>query len=118
MLFIADEVITGFGRLGTWFGIEHFDVQPDILVFAKGIAAGYAPLGGFAATDARSSSRSWRVQAASSTTSPMPGTRSLSRSVRQLSRSCSATASWSESPVWSGTSSRLSVAISAASDRR
>ena len=49
ILFIADEVITGFGRLGTWFGVQHFDVQPDILVFAKGIAAGYAPLGGFAA---------------------------------------------------------------------
>ena len=48
ILFIADEVITGFGRLGRWFGVEHFGVQPDILVFAKGIAAGYAPLGGFA----------------------------------------------------------------------
>ena len=47
-MLIADEVITGFGRLGTWFGVEHFEVQPDILVFAKGIAAGYAPLGGFA----------------------------------------------------------------------
>lgn len=49
IVFIADEVITGFGRLGSWFGVEQFDVQPDILVFAKGIAGGYAPLGGFAA---------------------------------------------------------------------
>ena len=49
ILLIADEVITGFGRLGHWFGMECFGVQPDILVFAKGIAAGYAPLGGFAA---------------------------------------------------------------------
>ena len=49
ILFIADEVITGFGRLGSWFGVQQFDIQPDILVFAKGIAAGYAPLGGFAA---------------------------------------------------------------------
>jgi len=48
ILLIADEVITGFGRLGAWFGVQHFDVLPDILVFAKGIAAGYAPLGGFA----------------------------------------------------------------------
>ena len=48
VLLIADEVITGFGRLGRWFGVEHFAVQPDVLVFAKGIAAGYAPLGGFA----------------------------------------------------------------------
>jgi adenosylmethionine-8-amino-7-oxononanoate aminotransferase len=45
---IADEVFTGFGRLGSWFGVQRFDVTPDILVFAKGIAGGYAPLGGFA----------------------------------------------------------------------
>lgn len=49
VLLIADEVLTGFGRLGTWFGMQRFSVQPDILVFAKGIAGGYAPLGGFAA---------------------------------------------------------------------
>jgi adenosylmethionine-8-amino-7-oxononanoate aminotransferase len=49
VLFIADEVFTGFGRLGRWFGIEHFGVIPDIVVFAKGIAGGYAALGGFAA---------------------------------------------------------------------
>lgn len=48
VLFIADEVITGFGRLGRWFGMERFDVQPDVLVFAKGISGGYAPLGGLA----------------------------------------------------------------------
>jgi len=46
ILFIADEVITGFGRLGRWFGIERFGVQPDIMVFAKGVSAGYAPLAG------------------------------------------------------------------------
>jgi adenosylmethionine-8-amino-7-oxononanoate aminotransferase len=49
VLFIADEVFTGFGRLGRWFGIERFGVIPDIIVFAKGIAGGYAALGGFAA---------------------------------------------------------------------
>ncbi len=48
VLFVADEVFTGFGRLGTWSGMERFGVQPDIVVFAKGITAGYAPLGGFA----------------------------------------------------------------------
>jgi len=46
MLYIADEVITGFGRTGRWFGSEHFGVQPDILSFAKGITSGYVPLGG------------------------------------------------------------------------
>ncbi len=48
VLLVADEVITGFGRLGRWFGVERFDVQPDLLVFAKGVSGGYAPLGGFA----------------------------------------------------------------------
>ncbi|MBV7332262.1 aspartate aminotransferase family protein [Chloroflexi bacterium TSY] len=46
VLFIADEVITGFGRTGRYFAIEHWDVVPDMIVFAKGISSGYAPLGG------------------------------------------------------------------------
>ncbi len=46
VLFIADEVITGFGRTGQWFALKRWDVQPDILAFAKGITSGYLPLGG------------------------------------------------------------------------
>src|SRR5262245_43685004 len=46
VLFIADEVITGFGRTGRWFGLERYGVQPDILSFAKGVTSGYLPLGG------------------------------------------------------------------------
>lgn len=46
ILFIADEVINGFGRTGTNFGIEQFDVIPDIITMAKGVTSGYAPLGG------------------------------------------------------------------------
>jgi putrescine---pyruvate transaminase len=46
VLLIADEVITGFGRLGRWFGCERFGVVPDLLTFAKGITSGYVPLGG------------------------------------------------------------------------
>ena len=45
-LLIFDEVITGYGRLGTWFGAEHFGVTPDIITFAKAITSGYQPLGG------------------------------------------------------------------------
>jgi adenosylmethionine-8-amino-7-oxononanoate aminotransferase len=52
VLFVADDVFTGFGRLGAWSGMERFGVLPDIVVFAKGITAGYAPLGGFAARGA------------------------------------------------------------------
>src|SRR5690625_3972959 len=51
ILFIADEVITGFGRTGTKFGIEHFNVVPDIITMAKGVTSGYAPLGGMIISD-------------------------------------------------------------------
>jgi adenosylmethionine-8-amino-7-oxononanoate aminotransferase len=51
VLFIADEVITGFGRTGRWFALEHYGVQPDILTFAKGITSGYVPLGGIGISD-------------------------------------------------------------------
>ena len=52
VLFIADEVITGFGRTGRWFGLEHYGVEPDIMQFAKGITSGYVPLGGIGVSDA------------------------------------------------------------------
>jgi putrescine aminotransferase len=45
VLLIADEVITGFGRLGEWFGSERFHIRPDFVTVAKGITSGYAPLG-------------------------------------------------------------------------
>jgi taurine--2-oxoglutarate transaminase len=41
---IADEVITGFGRTGKWFGVEHWNVTPDIMTLAKGISSGYLPV--------------------------------------------------------------------------
>jgi putrescine aminotransferase len=46
ILLIADEVITGFGRLGRWFGHERMGFEPDLLTFAKGVTSGYIPLGG------------------------------------------------------------------------
>ena len=46
ILMIADEVITGFGRTGRWFGVEHDGIVPDMLTFAKGVTSGYIPLGG------------------------------------------------------------------------
>jgi taurine---2-oxoglutarate transaminase len=45
ILLIADEVMAGFGRTGKWFGVENWDVVPDILSLAKGINSGYVPLG-------------------------------------------------------------------------
>lgn len=44
ILFIADEVITGFGRLGSWFGTGHFELTPDIVTLAKGVTSAYFPL--------------------------------------------------------------------------
>ena len=43
---VFDEAITGFGRLGTWFGAHHYGVTPDFVTFAKGVTSGYQPLGG------------------------------------------------------------------------
>jgi adenosylmethionine-8-amino-7-oxononanoate aminotransferase len=51
VLLIADDVITGFGRTGTWFGLEHWGIEPDIMQFAKGITSGYVPLGGIGVSD-------------------------------------------------------------------
>ena len=46
VLLIADEVITGFGRTGQWFGMGHWEIEPDLMSFAKGVTSGYLPLGG------------------------------------------------------------------------
>ena len=51
ILFIADEVINGFGRTGTMFGVQQYGVQPDIIALAKGITSGYVPLGAVGVTD-------------------------------------------------------------------
>ncbi len=51
VLLIADEVITGFGRTGRWFALEHWDVEPDIMTVAKAITSAYVPLAGFIVSD-------------------------------------------------------------------
>jgi adenosylmethionine-8-amino-7-oxononanoate aminotransferase len=45
-LLVLDEVICGFGRLGSWWGGQHYGVEPDLVTFAKGVTSGYQPLGG------------------------------------------------------------------------
>ena len=52
IVFIADEVMAGFGRTGKWFAIDNFDVVPDLITFAKGVTSGYIPLGGVAINEA------------------------------------------------------------------
>ncbi|MBD3945444.1 aspartate aminotransferase family protein [Nocardioides ganghwensis] len=51
IVLVADEVMSGFGRSGRWFAVEHGDVTPDLLTFAKGVNSGYVPLGGVAISD-------------------------------------------------------------------
>ncbi len=45
VLFVADEVVTGYGRVGTWFASERFDLDPDLITSAKGLSSGYLPIG-------------------------------------------------------------------------
>ncbi len=51
ILWIADEVMVGFGRVGQWFAFQAFDVAPDLITFAKGVNSGYVPLGGVVISD-------------------------------------------------------------------
>ena len=51
ILLCADEVITGFGRLGAWFGSEKYDIRPDLITIAKGLSSSYAAIGGVVTTD-------------------------------------------------------------------
>ena len=56
ILLIADEVVTGFGRLGSMFGSDHYDLKPDLITIAKGLTSAYAPLSGSIVSD-----RMWQV---------------------------------------------------------
>jgi adenosylmethionine-8-amino-7-oxononanoate aminotransferase len=60
VLLIVDSVICGFGRLGSWFGVERWDVEPAMIVFAKGVTSGYLPLGGVVVSD-RVAEPFWRA---------------------------------------------------------
>jgi taurine---2-oxoglutarate transaminase len=46
IVMIVDEVMSGFGRCGEWFAVDHWDVVPDLITFAKGVNSGYVPMGG------------------------------------------------------------------------
>ena len=52
ILMICDEVMSGFGRTGRWFAVDHWGVKPDLMTMAKGLTSGYAPLGAVAMTQA------------------------------------------------------------------
>ena len=52
IVWVADEVMCGFGRAGDWFAFDHDNVSPDLITFAKGVNSGYVPLGGVVLSDA------------------------------------------------------------------
>src|SRR5438045_1788857 len=56
ILLIADEVITGFGRLGSMFGSHHYGIEPDLITIAKGLTSAYAPLSGVIVSE-----KLWRI---------------------------------------------------------
>ena len=51
IMLIADEVMVGFGRVGEWFAVDHWGVEPDLITFAKGVNSGYVPMGGVLISD-------------------------------------------------------------------
>jgi taurine--2-oxoglutarate transaminase len=61
IVYIADEVMCGFGRTGSWFAYQDHDIKPDLVVFAKGVNSGYVPLGGVVLNEAISASFNDRV---------------------------------------------------------
>ncbi len=61
ILLIADEVMAGFGRCGEWFAIQHWNVTPDLITFAKGVNSGYVPIGGVVVNDVVASTFDERV---------------------------------------------------------
>ncbi|GAB1362952.1 hypothetical protein MASR1M32_21880 [Rhodobacter sp.] len=103
ILLIADEVITGFGRTGNWFGSQTFGIRPHIMTIAKGLSSGYAPIGGSIVCDdvakvvAEGGSSSTATPTAA-TRSPAPWHwRTCASSRRKASSSMSAT--W-PAPIW------------------
>jgi taurine---2-oxoglutarate transaminase len=61
IVYVADEVMCGFGRTGSWFAFHQHDVRPDLVVFAKGVNSGYVPLGGVILSEAISATFNDRV---------------------------------------------------------
>ncbi|MFI5100417.1 MAG: aminotransferase class III-fold pyridoxal phosphate-dependent enzyme, partial [Actinomycetes bacterium] len=61
ILYIADEVMAGFGRTGKWFALDHWGVAPDLIAFAKGSNSGYVPVGGVVISDAVAATFAERV---------------------------------------------------------
>ena len=107
ILLMADEVISGFGRIGEWFAVSREGVAPDLITVAKGLTSAYAPMGAVLARSSgdRAAGRRTAV-GCSGTASRSAGTRSARRSRSRTSRSSSATRCCRTSARWHLTCSR------------
>ena len=104
VLVIADEVMTGFGRTGRWFGVDHWDVRPDILTAGKGSTSGYVPFGFAAATGEVFETIAAHGFVHGFTWSHnAPG---RPRSAAPCSGACARTASWSGAATWASACAR------------
>ena len=105
VLLVIDSVICAFGRVGTWFGYERWDIEPDMVVLAKGITSGYLPLGGVIVSGAVAEPF-WagRAGRCSATGRPTPAIPPAARPRSPTSRSSSARA-WSRAAASSRASS-------------
>ena len=86
ILLCADEVITGFGRVGAWFGSERYDIRPDLITSAKGLSSAYAAIGAVIATD-RVMEPFLKARRCTRTASPSAAIRCRRRSRSRTSRS-------------------------------
>ena len=106
---IADEVMTGFGRTGRWFGVDHWQVRPDIMTAGKGTTGGYVPVrlrGG----ESRRSTTPWRPPG-SSTGSRGRTTRSARRRAGRCSSSSATRTWWRAAQRWASGSARPASAL-------
>ena len=93
VLFVVDEVICGYGRVGDWFASSRVGLEPDAITFAKGITSGYVPLGGvIVGRRSRSRSGSRATPASGATATRTPATRAPPRLRTRTSTSSSARA--------------------------
>jgi acetylornithine/succinyldiaminopimelate/putrescine aminotransferase len=94
ILFVSDEVICGFGRLGEWFGSSYYGMKPDLMPIAKGLTSGYLPMGGVLVSDRVVEGLDAGRWMTSTTATPIPDIRSVPQLRSQIWKSLNAKAWW------------------------
>ncbi len=103
LLLIIDEVVCGLGRTGKWFGYQHFNVKPDIVTMAKGVAAGYAPRTSSPILPTATATSATSAPSAAAPPAPPPATPpsiTLRSTMSSITSSRWASISWTASRLW------------------